>query len=264
MGRFTSPDPDQVSGFDHIGDPQSWNSYSYVRNNPLRYTDPDGMEWRVCDENGKNCSNQSDQQFDSNKAGAQQAGEVWKDGKIYVPDGNGGMRFGGTYQDMGRDIPGNPQQNLSAMGMIGAGEQLTYNLYLESVKAGVLGGAGGLVASGVREGLGLAARGAITTLNIGRFAVGQVVERVIMTPAGAYTVRAIVAGFEGDTIILKEVEMFPAAGGSAAPGAAALKAGIRALRAELGGAGYSFAKIIDTYRVSGVLHVIDGWTISLR
>jgi hypothetical protein len=26
------------------GDPQSWNGYSYVRNNPLRYTDPTGMD----------------------------------------------------------------------------------------------------------------------------------------------------------------------------------------------------------------------------
>jgi len=29
-----------------IGDPQSWNKYGYTRNNPLRYTDPDGEDWR--------------------------------------------------------------------------------------------------------------------------------------------------------------------------------------------------------------------------
>jgi RHS repeat-associated protein len=43
QGRFTSPDrpfADQVAG-----DPQSWNLYSYVRNNPLTYTDPLGL-WR--------------------------------------------------------------------------------------------------------------------------------------------------------------------------------------------------------------------------
>jgi RHS repeat-associated protein len=43
QGRFTSPDPKM---FPHdITDPQSWNKYSYTRNNPLRYTDPDGEDW---------------------------------------------------------------------------------------------------------------------------------------------------------------------------------------------------------------------------
>ena len=42
LGRFLSPDtlvpqPD---------DPQSFNRYSYVRNNPLRYVDPSGHFWR--------------------------------------------------------------------------------------------------------------------------------------------------------------------------------------------------------------------------
>jgi RHS repeat-associated protein len=42
QGRFTSPDvpfADQVSD-----DPQSWNLYSYVRNNPLRFVDPTGRK----------------------------------------------------------------------------------------------------------------------------------------------------------------------------------------------------------------------------
>ena len=44
QGRFTSADPKQ---FPHdITDPQSWNKYSYTRNNPLRYVDPDGEDWR--------------------------------------------------------------------------------------------------------------------------------------------------------------------------------------------------------------------------
>jgi RHS repeat-associated protein len=45
QGRFTSPDipfADQSEG-----DPQSWNLYAYVVNNPLKYTDPFGMWKRV-------------------------------------------------------------------------------------------------------------------------------------------------------------------------------------------------------------------------
>ncbi|MFI5059045.1 MAG: RHS repeat-associated core domain-containing protein [Candidatus Acidiferrales bacterium] len=42
LGRFVSPDPDNDSGFENQDDPQSWDAYSYVRNNPLNLTDPDG------------------------------------------------------------------------------------------------------------------------------------------------------------------------------------------------------------------------------
>ncbi|MDX9980336.1 MAG: RHS repeat-associated core domain-containing protein, partial [Lentisphaeria bacterium] len=41
MGRFASADPLMASA--HIGDPQSWNRYTYGLNNPLRFTDPLGL-----------------------------------------------------------------------------------------------------------------------------------------------------------------------------------------------------------------------------
>ncbi len=41
-GRFTSPDAPFAD--QHPGDPQSWNMYPYVRNNPLQNTDPDGRD----------------------------------------------------------------------------------------------------------------------------------------------------------------------------------------------------------------------------
>jgi RHS repeat-associated protein len=41
QGRFTSPDKPFAD--QHISNPQSWNLYSYTRNNPLSSVDPDGQ-----------------------------------------------------------------------------------------------------------------------------------------------------------------------------------------------------------------------------
>jgi RHS repeat-associated protein len=47
-GRFTTVDP-VVPQDAALRDPQQWNRYAYVRNNPLRYTDPDGRcIWDLC------------------------------------------------------------------------------------------------------------------------------------------------------------------------------------------------------------------------
>lgn len=42
QGRWTSADTPFVD--QHTTDPQSWNLYTYVRNNPLAHVDPDGNE----------------------------------------------------------------------------------------------------------------------------------------------------------------------------------------------------------------------------
>jgi len=41
IGRFISADPNIFHPFD----PQDFNRYAYVRNNPLKYTDPSGFSW---------------------------------------------------------------------------------------------------------------------------------------------------------------------------------------------------------------------------
>lgn len=41
MGRFTTIDP-VYTWQENLVDPQRWNRYAYVRNNPLKYVDPDG------------------------------------------------------------------------------------------------------------------------------------------------------------------------------------------------------------------------------
>jgi len=43
IGRFLSVDAAFLAVSARLDDPQSLNSYSYARNNPLRYIDPDGM-----------------------------------------------------------------------------------------------------------------------------------------------------------------------------------------------------------------------------
>ena len=48
QGRFTSPDPLLASG--RSAEPQTWNRYHYAGNNPLRYVDPDGLDYY--DQNG--------------------------------------------------------------------------------------------------------------------------------------------------------------------------------------------------------------------
>jgi RHS repeat-associated protein len=45
LGRFMTPDAFFMDS--HVADPQSWNEYAYVRNNPLRNVDPTGNEATV-------------------------------------------------------------------------------------------------------------------------------------------------------------------------------------------------------------------------
>jgi RHS repeat-associated protein len=54
QGRFLSPDPENAGA--SRDDPQSWNGYAYARNNPLLYTDPDGLAYFVEIVRGWGCS----------------------------------------------------------------------------------------------------------------------------------------------------------------------------------------------------------------
>ncbi len=48
QGRWPSPDPAGLLAVDPT-DPQSWNRYAYVRNNPLSSTDPSGLDPDPCE-----------------------------------------------------------------------------------------------------------------------------------------------------------------------------------------------------------------------
>ena len=58
MGRFMTPDP--LGG--KLVDPQTLNRYSYVINNPLRYTDPTGLY--TCKDDDNQCKTKQDTQFE--------------------------------------------------------------------------------------------------------------------------------------------------------------------------------------------------------
>lgn len=56
QGRWLSPDPSGMMAV-NPSNPQSWNRYAYVANNPMRSTDPTGMEMIAvgCDSDAYNC-----------------------------------------------------------------------------------------------------------------------------------------------------------------------------------------------------------------
>jgi RHS repeat-associated protein len=51
QGRWPSPDPAGIVSV-HLRDPQTWNRYAYVRNNPLRLVDATGLDSSVQDDDG--------------------------------------------------------------------------------------------------------------------------------------------------------------------------------------------------------------------
>jgi RHS repeat-associated protein len=59
-GRFTGVDPVLTMG-DNLVDPQRWNRYVYVRNNPLKYTDPTGAYLVDCASADKACLADADE-----------------------------------------------------------------------------------------------------------------------------------------------------------------------------------------------------------
>jgi RHS repeat-associated protein len=81
QGRFTSVDPENAGA--NPADPQSWNGYTYARNSPLVYSDPDGRDYRVCDGSGKECVTYTDKEFDNLRKGGPGDGYTFKDGNIY-------------------------------------------------------------------------------------------------------------------------------------------------------------------------------------
>ena len=79
QGRFTSPDEPLLDQYPE--DPQSWNLYNYVRNNPLRNTDPTGRDC-VTTSNQTSTSVSVSVAAGGTEKGCTQSGGAWVAGTV--------------------------------------------------------------------------------------------------------------------------------------------------------------------------------------
>ena len=115
-------------------DPQSWNGYAYARNSPLVYTDPFGLDYRVCSTDGKECVTYTDKAFEKFMKGGPKEGYTFKDGNVYFNGdltatySNSCLSCGTLINEMARRGP--------------AVEKLTGAFAVTAVVLGATGGAG--------------------------------------------------------------------------------------------------------------------------
>jgi hypothetical protein len=90
MGRFLSVDP-KMTIRKNLFEPQRWNRYSYVLNNPLLLIDPDGKEAFV---------------FVVGRGGVRDWKSLFKHAAIYVTSSKGatGVSFGGADHDFKKGV----------------------------------------------------------------------------------------------------------------------------------------------------------------
>jgi len=167
FGRFMSPDPNNVGAA--AIDPQSWNGYAYVRNNPLNLTDPDGRSFFVCvknDQGTQNCTiyeNDMDFYRDAAASGATLSG-----GNINVNGAQIGtyQHFGPGGDDTQGTLPDNiiaPAVELGALRNIVGGAQAFFEGLLGT---GARGAISGLYGSVTRDALEAAANSGGPTVRL--------------------------------------------------------------------------------------------------
>lgn len=216
-GRFTSVDPENAGA--DPSDPQSWNAYAYARNNPLKYVDPSGEEYLICDKDGK-CWKHNDSDVRNAKTkggfffiGAKSPETGLDSGNIYDEDGN----ITATYRQISHDNP------VQAM-LWGAMPTLDiWQTPVELVQPAPIPG-GGAAGAIVKGGSKASKAGKLGRAGMKGFRVieraGDAIHVAVGTSKGEVQVVAIMAR-EGDTLILKRLDV---------QGAGANSLGIRELR----------------------------------
>jgi RHS repeat-associated protein len=98
-GRFMTPDPLLNSG--HPWDPQTWNRYSYVRNNPLSNIDPTGLYDlnNTCAEDNAKCN----KQFQQHRADLSTGRSTLQDKVNKMKDGSEKQRLQGSLNALGTE-----------------------------------------------------------------------------------------------------------------------------------------------------------------
>lgn len=251
MGRFMSPDPDQDSGSDNMGDPQMWNGYAYVDNNPLSRNDPSGRTVSICDTNGQYCQAVSDEDY----AKAQQADQYNHAGSLdQLKEKEGGLS---NITDSNGNVVGTVMytrdENAPAEGVNPEGEKLLAGYAAGGVIGRAFGAAWGTVAGWFGRAGGTAA-GEATGQTTGQLGVraGGVIERVFQTSAGPIQVYAKVEA-EGTTAVIKEVAVYPAESNTAvSAGFTQTRQGLKAILNELKESGFTDFRMEPQYRVGGV------------
>lgn len=250
MGRFMSADPENSSGYDNPGDPQRWNAYSYVRNNPLNLTDPDGRDYYVCIDNGnggKNCvtyHNDADFVTAAAASGVALSGDPEGHGNIYATV-NGEQVQVGTFQHSGSasnegtlDVTGDYFFNFPALF---SGVRTIFNLGRA---------AGSLELTTIGSGSKLARA---ATVREGLKASGGVIDRIVQTSAGPVRVYAVV-GAEGETAVIKELAVYPATGKDEVldVGYTGMRQAFKQVLSDLKEAGYDAFRMEPQYRSGGL------------
>ena len=144
QGRFTSVDPHNAGAYPDY--PQSWNAYTYARNNPLLYVDPDGLDVRT-HYNGGGGRWYTEKEFAKYKRELESQGLIVRGGRIFSPvyddDGNAiGVRQIGTYasdmNDFGQGVSAELARRNPAMQRFGRAGVAYLSLFALPASEGAL------------------------------------------------------------------------------------------------------------------------------